>query len=139
MDTIKQYVYDDALTRAYINRELKRLDIEKVKKLADYNGLISELSNFNESISNVASEYKEAYKKCVDVGTISSLPITDTEKLLESSQKIYELMAEVDSLILQVRELIRKYNDEYISNVAKIKNHREYKLIDVVEEIKWMK
>ena len=130
-----KYAYDEEKTRQYIDRELKKLDLEKEKTLGEYNGLMSELSNYKGSISEVSSSYKEAYDKVVEAGTIDYLSITDSDKLMNSSKDIDELAASVEDLINQIKQLIEKYKIEYNAKVIKIKSHREYSAFVVGGEL----
>ncbi len=129
-----QLVYDEKLTKMYIKRELNNLEVEKENTLAEYNDLIAQFNNYNQAISNVSSIYKIAYSKTLEIGTIGSLPITDTEKLLDSSKSIDELIGAINNIIGQIKELIKKYIDECKVREYKIKNHREYRKVNIVKE-----
>ena len=131
----QEYVYDENLTKQYIDRELRKLNLERKKTLDEYNNLIAEFNNSKETISSVSNKYSEAYKKVLEVGTIGSLPIKNTEKLLETSNDIDELVTSINDLISQINKLIKEYELEYNSKVAEIKNHREYRLVTVREEL----
>ena len=135
MSNIPKFIYDEEKTRQYISRELKKIALEKEKVMSEYNGLIDELKKYNRKISIMSSNYKDVYQKVVDAGTIGSLSITDSEKLLDASQNIDDLMVSVDDLITQIEELIVKYNQEYSENVIRIKNHREYTVVNEMEEL----
>ncbi len=131
----QEYVYDEYLTRQYIERELKKIELERKKVLGEYNNLISEFSNYKKSITSIFNNYKESYEKVKDIGTISSDPIKDSEKLLEASKDIEELFFSVDDLIVQIKLLIEKYETQYKEDVLRIKSHREYRLSKGKEEL----